>query len=753
MESRDLIGREVTALIPGESESILAPGSIQPHGLLLVLSEPDFEIGRVSENTGSLLGIESDRLLGTGLARWIEPSHLEAIRSCIRGDFDHINPLNIPVYIEGKTILFDGIVHRSPQDKIILELEPYQNRSPNYIEFYQKIKIVLNEIKSARSLQDLSDSIARKVRQITGFDRVTIYRFDGEGSGVVIAEDRAEELETYLHLHYPAFDIPERARDLFAIHGVRLIPDVDYRPARIFPGDGGAEPLDLSYSGLRGVSPCHLQYMRNMGMKASMSISLVREGRLWGLIACHHRTRRLVPYEARTFCEFLGQLMSLELISKEENENLEARMRVKSIRGRFIDALSRSSDFIEVFVENPRDLLDLVGAEGAVLVHEGQPTSVGKTPDEKQTSRLIDWLKDKFRDNVFVTDSLPRLYPPSATFRERACGLLALSITKLRPNYILWFRPEIVQQVDWAGDPRPVVEISTEGIPILSPRKSFRLWQEIVRGKSFPWQSHEIEGALELRGAIVGIIVRKADELAAINGELERSNQELDAFAYIASHDLKEPLRGIHNYSTFLREDYRDILEADGVEKLDTLIRLTKRMEDLIDSLLHFSRLGRQELRLQVLNLDRIVEDVSEVLRMSYGEGNIEIRAPRSLPPVRGDRVLIEEVLLNLIGNGIKYNTGTDRRVEIGYLDPGAVREDDVTFFVRDNGIGIREKHLESIFRIFKRLHAPGTYGGGTGAGLTIVKKIIERHGGKIWVESVYGSGSTFYFTLPRGEG
>ncbi len=323
----------------------------------------------------------------------------------------------------------------------------------------------------------------------------------------------------------------------------------------------------------------------------------------------------------------------------------------------------------------------------------------------------------------------------------------------------------MIQTVNWGGNPNKPVEVKEDGSLRLSPRKSFELWQETVRLKSLPWKQYEIDAVLELRSAIIGIVLRKADELAKINVELERSNRELDSFAYIASHDLKEPLRGIHNYSSFLIEDYTDVLSEEGVSKLQTLVRLTQRMEDLINSLLHFSRLGRVELAMQKTNLNELVKHAIDILSINLKETKVDIRIPRPLPIIRCDRIQVGEVFSNLIGNAIKYNDKADKWVEIGFLDPvegsaggvaaaGGEREpiaepsSPIVFYVRDNGIGIREKHHEAIFRIFKRLHAANKYGGGTGAGLTIAKKIVERHDGKIWVESTYGEGSTFYFTL-----
>ena len=245
-------------------------------------------------------------------------------------------------------------------------------------------------------------------------------------------------------------------------------------------------------------------------------------------------------------------------------------------------------------------------------------------------------------------------------------------------------------------------------------------------------------------------------ELRAANDELQQTNRELDDFAYIASHDLKEPLRGIHNYSMFLLEDYADKLDADGRSKLETLMRLTRRMEVLIDSLLQYSRLGRIDLTKEEVDLNQLVAEVLENLDVNFRAEQVEVAIPRPLPTVFGDRVQLGEIFHNLVVNGVKYNDRERKRIEIGYRDgavPGPQGDGSPpVFYVRDNGIGIPEKHFEAIFRIFKRLHAREKYGGGTGAGLTIVKKIVERHDGSIWVESTPGEGTTFYFTLAKGD-
>jgi signal transduction histidine kinase len=253
------------------------------------------------------------------------------------------------------------------------------------------------------------------------------------------------------------------------------------------------------------------------------------------------------------------------------------------------------------------------------------------------------------------------------------------------------------------------------------------------------------ERTLELRQELAERL-RAESELARSNEELQLSNKELDDFAYIASHDLKEPLRGIHNFSSFLLEDYADKLDEEGRSKLETLTRLTRRMEALIDSLLHYSRLGRVDLAIDRIDLNQVVEEVLESLGITLRQSGTEVRIPRPLPTVRADRARVGEIFHNLVVNAMKYNDKERKWIEIGSLDPEEGRPP--VFYVRDNGIGIPERHFESVFRIFKRLHARDKFGGGTGAGLTIVRKIVERHSGKIWVESTPGEGTTFYFTL-----
>jgi light-regulated signal transduction histidine kinase (bacteriophytochrome) len=583
----------------------------------------------------------------------------------------------------------------------------------------------------------------------------------------VVAESKRDDLEAFLGLHYPASDIPAQARRLYTLSLLRLIADVGYAPVEIVPTINPVTQavLDMSYCVLRSVSPIHVQYLKNMGVAASMSISVLQDGELWGLIACHHYMPRFVAYDIRTACEFVGQVVSLQLATKRDAVDVGYQIRLKDVQAQLVALMANEAEYQDGLVRHQPNLLDFIEAEGAAVCTSGALLKLGKTPDDAFLTQLTAWLAGRPDPHeVFASDALQSLFPAAGEFPETAGGVLAIAVSPLQARYLLWFRPEIVQTVQWAGDPNKPVEVMEDGSHRLTPRGSFALWKETVRGRSLPWKPVEIEAAKEFRRALVGVILHKAEQLEALNAELQRSNAELDAFTYIASHDLREPLRGIRNYVSFLREDYGAGMDAAGQEQLETLLRLTQRMETLIDSLLLYSRVGQQELLLQAVDLNSVVDGVLEALGPQMQQAAMEVRIPRPLPTIACDAAQVGAIFTNLLSNAVKYNDKPQKWVEIGCLEAEEARwrlaQQGIAaaetqalpfvFVVRDNGIGIRERHLEIIFRIFRRLHAREEYGGGTGAGLTIARKMAQRHGGLLWVESVYGEGTTFYFTLQK---
>jgi PAS domain S-box-containing protein len=359
---------------------------------------------------------------------------------------------------------------------------------------------------------------------------------------------------------------------------------------------------------------------------------------------------------------------------------------------------------------------------------------------ERRESERIRSIVDNVVDGIVTFDENATIesFNPAAEriFGFEAVEVLGTDVRRLASESFDWTAPAGRQEIREVRGRRKDGSVFAMDLAVGAFHfQGRRAYTAVVRDIT---ERHEAE--VQLRAL--------AQELSDKNAELARSNQDLDDFAYIASHDLKEPLRGIHNYATFLLEDYAAKLDEDGRAKLMTLARLATRMESLIDSLLQFSRVGRVELSTGETDLGELVRSTLERLQITLTQERVEVRVAERMPTIRCDRVRVGEVFHNLIANAIKYNDKPDKRVEVGWRSGAGGPP---VLYVRDNGIGIADKHREAIFRMFKRLHGRDKYGGGTGVGLTIVKKIVERHGGRIWVESAPGEGTTFLFTLAPG--
>jgi chemotaxis family two-component system sensor kinase Cph1 len=761
LTDESLLGQTIT-LTNCDREPIHIPGMVQPYGFLLCLDEDSHQIVQASANTQDLLGIAADTLLGAGLERLLGPGR--------RAEFEALLPtLNHAPKLLGVRLealpgqpFYKLILHR--YDNLLwAEFEPVTETGASVFDL-PTLNTTLGQMLSATQVLEFCQQAVEQVRDITGFDRVMMYRFDEHENGEVIAEAQSGELDSFLGLHYPASDIPQQARVMYLKNWLRFIPDVNYVPAALVSRNApGTRPPDMTHAVLRSVSPIHLQYLRNMGVAASMAISVVQEGRLWGMIICHHHTPRLVSFELRELCLFIGQTFSALLHTKQQLDSLAHQQRSDQVLAQLFDQVSQQPDFIGGLYQHAATVLDLLDCGGAAVSFEGTIQLLGTTPTPVQIQELTAWLGQHMRQDLFQTNSYAALNPAGLAIRESASGILAVALSPEPGDYLLWFRPELVHTVTWAGR-NEKLEVLPDGQLHLSPRQSFEAWKQTVEHTAAPWHPLEKDAARKLRSHLADIRLKVFNELQAhaarlstLNAELERSNDELDSFAYVASHDLKEPLRGIHNYSVFLLEDYADQLDAEGVNKLQTLVRLSQRMEALIEALLQLARVGRLDIELRNTDLNQLLTGVLDLLQPSLEDHHATVQVAGSLPSIACDPTRLQEVFTNLISNAMRYNDQPKKQVTVGVAPP-AVRGpkgsgDPIgyhTFYVQDNGIGIPARHHDTIFRIFKRLHTPEKYGGGTGAGLSIARRMVEKHGGELWVDSVHGQGSTFYFSLSK---
>ena len=501
-----------------ERELIHLAGSIQPHGFLLVLDKADGAVLQASANASAMLGLDttSAELIGMPVNRL--PGNLAAL---IRAyDADGIGAVPIPIRchteLGGSNQHWEGALHQIEPGWLIVELEPVVESGGAVVhhEQAQLLQLVgssVQRLSNAASLGVLADAAVQSFRDLIGYDRVMVYKFDADGHGKIISEARDPRLESLLGNHYPATDIPQRARELYLRSRVRVLVDVHYLPSQLQPevlpnvGTVGG-PLDMSLSYLRSMSPLHLQYLKNMGVTATLVVSLVREGKLWGLIAAHHYSARNVRFAVRAACDLLAEVVSTRIAAIENYAHAQVAVMVRRVEQRLIEATSIEGDWRLALFRNPRTLLQPLEATGAALFTEGEVLTSGEVPSTAELRELQRWIDTQSFDSLFSCSSVGKANPALASLTPTASGVMAVKLSTQGSDYLMWFRKEQMLSVTWAGDPsKPMVNND----PLeLSPRRSFAAWSEIVRGTALPWTSAEIALGRAIGLALVDIIVQ-----------------------------------------------------------------------------------------------------------------------------------------------------------------------------------------------------------------------------------------------------
>lgn len=800
-----------------EREPIHSPGLIQPHGILFVLSK-DLNILQVSNNTVKFFGLRPETFLNQPLEMLLDATQVNVIKESIKYQtLGSVNPLNITIHNDWKTLYFDGIIHHSHPDCLILELEPALSpKTVGFLSFYKLVEAAASTIQNAKNFQELCQFVVKEVRNITGFDRVMLYRFDPAGHGTVLAEEKLDSMTSWLNLNYPAEDIPPQARQLYSINLLRLISDVNYKPVAIVPALNPLDknPLDLSHSVLRSVSPCHIEYLQNMNVSASMSISIVKEGKLWGLVACHHNSPKYVSYEVRKACEFFGKVMALELRSKEDDSYYEYRLQLQATTAKLVEYMSNEANFMDGLVRFQPNLLNLVRADGAVIYFKETCQKIGKTPSREHLERLIHWLEKQKFPSVYHTDALASVYPEAESYKDIASGLLAVAISKEPKHYVLWFRSEVIHKVSWAGDPNTPFELLPGRNPRLHPRTSFEVWQEIVKCKSLPWKACEIDAALDLKNAIVTIVLRQADELAKLNAALqesesrtqEKANQlakalqelqrtqtqlieqekmsELGELITSIAAEITNPINFItgnlshaqeyaedllnllYLYQQHYPEPVPEILETielidleftsqDFSQMIESMKGGAERIRDLVHALRNFMRLNESDLK--AVDIHEGINSTLLILQHRLkGKGDARgiqvVKAYGNLPQVECYPSQLNQVFMNLLSNAIDALDSHPNHPEQKTISirTEALEGDRILISIADNGVGINPILQEQIFEPFFTTKSTKK---SLGVGLAIAKEVVmEKHQGEIRCISELSQGSEFILEIPTKQ-
>lgn len=522
-----LAGHAETDLTNCDREPIHMPGAILPHGAMLVLDGDTFEILQAAGDTQGLLGASLHDLVGQSAAKLLSPQQVETLQA-LAANLSLLKPRHLldPQLrvVAGQPL--DASLHRNGA-VLILEFEAADPSDRFAADPLAGVHEMMSGMEGAGSVPELCQMAVERVRDAASYDRVLAYRFMQDGSGWVIAESKRDDLAPFLDLHYPAADIPKQARALYVKNGLRLITQVNYEPAPLVPVNNPRTglPLDMSQAILRDVSPIHRHYLRNMGIDASMSISIISGGELWGLIACHHYGQRRLPRHLRAVCELFGSMFSYQLEAFEKQDQFNARMSSRMVLQRLMLNLAGADDYARGLTEQSPNLLDYIHgggasvqgkAQGGVAVSvSGTLTFLGMTPNQGEIKSLIQWLNVRLRDSdgVYATDRLGEVFEPAKAFADVASGLLVISVSHDLSDFILWFRPELPASADWAGQPQKNATPGLDG-EILTPRKSFEIWKETVRGRALPWLQSDLDAARDLRTSLLDVVLRRITEAA-----------------------------------------------------------------------------------------------------------------------------------------------------------------------------------------------------------------------------------------------
>ncbi len=724
-----------------DREPIRIPGKIQGHGFLIALDD-SWAISHCSVNINKWLAIHAEQMLGKPISVLEELLKTEGAETLISQfiktgtsikGFAPQNPY--PVYIQKQ--FFNLVISRSG-DFFILEFEP--EFSDLQKDLQQIIGASISEMLAEADLNQLLENTARQIKMIIGYDRVMVYKFHEDGHGEVVAEEKESELAPFLGLHYPASDIPKQARELYKINLTRLISNVHEDPSVILSTVNTERyPLDLTQVGLRAVSPIHIQYLKNMGVASSFSISLIDKNELWGLVACHNYKPRFLNYKERDAAKLIGQVLSSALGFRKNKEDENKKYLFKIKVDELVRHLVREDNLHQALMGHPTTILDTVDAGGAALVYDKEVHTVGKTPEPEFILSLVKWLQTNSEPVLFYSDRLGEVFPKAKDFYEFSSGILSCRINRELEEYLIWFRPELVSTIHWAGNPEKPVQTDPADLLQISPRTSFEVWSETVRKTSKPWKMEDIESAMHLREEVSFTINRKATELRIVNEKLKLANDELTTFSYTISHDLKNPLSSINGYAQLL------LLEGDTAPDdlkfmLERILANTKKMDRMIKEVLRYSQAGSLAISSKQIDVSAVLEEIRQELIIGTNHPDLKIDIGQT-PQFNGDRTMITQIFSNVMGNAVKYSSKSAcPRVTI----EGKKVERGIQYVVRDNGIGIKPEETDKIFELFSRLENAHEFEG-SGVGLAIVKKLVKKHEGEVWVESEPGRGTSFY--------
>lgn len=471
---------------------------VQPHGVLLVIKRDDLTILQASENAEAIFSKPIQELVQANFASLLSEEDTLQLRSLLDGGLQGRLPFVFSV--SGKRYL--SVMEQQPAFFVleIGKMPRAEGEETSFITIYQDVKRTMSAIEASTSTEETCRVAARELKKLSGFDKVMVYRFDEEWNGDVIAEEMEPGMESYLGLKFPASDIPKQARELYKKSPYRFIPTIDYEGVKLYPV---INPLtgaftDLSSSNLRSVAGVHLEYLRNMHVNASMSTRILKDGELWGLIACHHRTAKYLSYEMCSLFELLSDVITAKISAMQARDSFRYKTAKQDLQNKVLEGLLAEGEL----AKEKATLRQLLDAGGIAIVGNKFIETDGITPDRQEIEDIVFWLQANSVSGLYHQTSMASVYEAAETYVEKGSGLLALPIESESGDYVLAFRPETVKKISWGGNPEDAVQFESDGKKY-HPRASFKIWQQTVKKTAEPWKQETLEVAEKLRNFLI----------------------------------------------------------------------------------------------------------------------------------------------------------------------------------------------------------------------------------------------------------
>ncbi|MCP9236745.1 ATP-binding protein [Lewinella sp. JB7] len=716
-----------------------ADNQIQPYACVVIFDATTLHICAHSNNLQQVVGAnagavgteEADTWVDQTLTSLFSPDTILAMRRMA----DQYLPPPLPLH-EGQPVRWGNrqAIVFSAGHRILLEIEP---RSPKvYGENWDLRLLEASELFArAVSEAEMLGDACRLLASTLGLDRAMLYQIDEvTGDGIVKYEHKNDLLPSLLGVRFRKEDYPEEAYRLHVQQPVSQYTVSDQPPAALIGDPGEAAQLINYVLGCRTTYTAAKEFVEQIHVSTQVTISLTIRDKVWGVFTCQSREPLYLDYQLRTFARLFGIQVSRDLSSFSANLANRRILDADHLRARIRNNIARASSLVEGFSKPDPSLIDYIPHTGgiAVLVEDNY-LSLGCTPGENEVREILRWARQEHGEKeIYYTDHLEGVYPPARDLRDCAAGILLAPLNARRTEWILWLRPEHVDRVVYGsrdGDGKP--------------GERFTKTIEVREGFSLPWTDEQLSSIRDFHAFVRNVVIERYSELTYINRQLQAAYNELEAFSYTVSHDLRAPLRGIDGFAEILMEEYGSKMELDARELIRTIQFNAARMNQFITDILELSRVGRVNLVVNDCDVAQLVRSAVADLTKQLGHP-IEVKLQQPLPPLRGDRNQLLLVFKHLLSNAVKYSS----KQAISTIEVGFVRRNtfgDGEFYIADNGIGINEDHHQRIFGMFNRLVTNDDYAG-SGVGLAVVRRIIRRHNGEVRIESKPGSGATFFF-------